>query len=189
MITLKEEVPSFVTSICHALLKQGVDVSGLQADHVCYRTETQEQYTSLVEALSRSSQDFSLLVESEVGGRLIATFKLKAPIHSSDGNHAVDVVEIPSPKEGSPYSAGLEHVEFVIGNSTNMSPKNSDDHQDELTQWMRKHSQVEWNSKGLKKTSNPDVSTTLILDKGSSASAKFHLLPLELVLEAEKIEA
>ena len=98
------------------------------------------------------------------------------------------MVEIPSPKEGSPYSTGLEHVEFVIGNSTNISPKNSDEHQDELMQWMRKHSQVEWNSKGLKKTSNPDVSTTLILDKGSSASAKFHLLPLELVLEAEKVE-
>ncbi|MBV5336219.1 VOC family protein, partial [bacterium] len=70
-------------------------------------------------------------VESDIGGRPIATFKLTTPIEvrSRDGGtRFVDVVEIPSPKDGSPYGAGLEHVEFVVGDcggTETAPPRNS----------------------------------------------------------------
>mmetsp|Transcript_25130 Transcript_25130/g.38028 ORF Transcript_25130/g.38028 Transcript_25130/m.38028 type:complete len:142 (+) Transcript_25130:81-506(+) len=117
---LHERVPSFVTAIVAELKKSeyDIDVTDLQADHVCYRTESMAQYTELVEALqsSEAGGSFTLLVESEIGGRPIATFKLLQPIEIGSGNcrHSIDVIEIPSPKEGSPYDAGLEHKNLLL---------------------------------------------------------------------------
>lgn len=186
LATLDEEVPHFLSDVRMKLGEMAIDVADLVADHVCYRTESLEQYTSLVEALS-SSEACSLLVESEIGGRQIATFKLASSIKSSSGNHEVDVVEIPSPKEGRPYKGGLEHVEYVIGNSQNdsTSPANDEQHQATLEQWLHKHPHVEWDTKALHKESNPDVSVKLALPLVDPASAKFHLLPLEKVIQFE----
>jgi len=82
----------------------------------------------MVEAL-RSSNKFALLVQSEIGGRLVATFKIAAPIEIKvAGSDKTDVVEIASPKDGSPYDVGLEHVEFVIGEGTLEPPLNDEVH-------------------------------------------------------------
>jgi len=188
---LHEHVPPFISSIVAELKNQcNIDVSNLQADHVCYRTDSLEQYTSLVEALqSPDVDDFTLLVESEIGGRPIATFKLAEPIEilSADNCcHSIDVVEIPSPKEGSPYEAGLEHAEFVIGGSTDCkSPMNDDTHGEVLNSWMERYPEVSWNAKALHKQCNPDISTKLEIHDYGKVSIKFHLMPLEEVIEFE----
>jgi predicted metalloenzyme YecM len=145
---LRNQVPSFVSSIIMNLNSQyGMDVTNYQADHVCYRTATVYEYKRLVEALQADINNIRLLVESEIGGRSIATFKLAMPIEisnpcittgdggdSSSSTRRIDVIEIPSPKDGSPYTSGLEHVEFVIGNNrllhnNNYSPVNDNHHQ------------------------------------------------------------
>ena len=53
-----------------------MDVTNYQADHVCYRTETVYEYNRLVKVLLADTNNIHLLVESEIGGRSIATFKL-----------------------------------------------------------------------------------------------------------------
>jgi len=184
---LNEHVPPFVSSIVTGLNSEcAIDVSNLQADHVCYRTDSIEQYTSLVEAL-RSDDSFKLLVESEIGGRPIATFKLATPIEIKLANcdHSINVIEIPSPKEGSPYNAGLEHVEFAIGDGMYKSPMNDDSHQHALLSWMECYPSVSWNTKALHKKCNPDVSTKLDFADHGKVSVKFHLIPLEDVIEFE----
>ncbi|KAL7537665.1 hypothetical protein ACHAXR_011376 [Thalassiosira sp. AJA248-18] len=185
---LAEHVPQFVASIVSELNSQcNMDVTELQADHVCYRTDSIEQYTYLIDALqSAGTENFTLLVESDIGGRPIATFKLAVPIESEYVNHAIDVIEIPSPKEGSPYNAGLEHVEFVAGDGTHKSPMNGEAHQKALKAWMEMYPHVSWNTKAIDKQCNPDVSTKLELggDYGI-ASVKFHLIPLEDVIQFE----
>ena len=186
---LHEHVPYFVASIAAGLKSQcDMDVSDLQADHICYRTDTIEQYTILVEAL-QSSGDFALLVESEIGGRPIATFKLATPIEveSADSNHSIDVIEIPSPKEGSPYNAGLEHAEFVIGDDTCSDPSDSDVHQSAFKSWMEKYPSVSWNIKAMNKQCNPDISTKLEIEKYGKVSIKFHRMPLEDVIKFEVV--
>ena len=205
---LHEKVPSFVTAIVAELKKSqyyDIDVTNLQADHVCYRTETIEQYTALVEALQQSHQSveeasgesdsssFTLLVESEIGGRPIATFKLGRPIEIIGLGKSIDVVEIPSPKEGSPYDTGLEHIEFVIGDHDAdaggtqhyKSPMNDEVHATVLTAWMRKYPNISWNTKALNKQCNPDVSLKLDLPDYGRVSVKFHLTPLETVIKFE----
>ncbi|KAL7496221.1 hypothetical protein ACHAWT_009974 [Skeletonema menzelii] len=189
---LHERVPSFVTTIV-AKLKTSeyydIDVTNLQADHVCYRTESIQQYTELVKALqcSEASDSFILLVESEIGGRPISTFKLLQPIEIDSGNslHRIDVVEIPSPKEGSPYDAGLEHIEFVIGDGKHNSPINDEVHATALDAWMRRYPCVAWNTKACHKECNPDVSFKMELCDYGKVSVKFHLMPLEAVIKFE----
>ena len=184
---LEEQVPSFVTSVSQELQSRfGLDVSSLMADHVCYRTDSLEQYTALVEALRSASDAYSQLIESEIGGRLIATFKLAKPIISEDGCHLINVIEITSPKEGRPYPAGFEHVEFVIGDGSHLSPMNSDAHQSAFDAWMEQYPAVKWDTKAKDKECNPDISTDKIeLDNYGTISVKFHLMSLEKVIMFE----
>ena len=84
----------------------------LYMDHVCYRLATDEEYTVMRDALAQRNE---LLVESIIGKRLIATFRLSRPFRYKD--RIIDVVELPAPKKGSPYPTGYEHVEFVVDRS------------------------------------------------------------------------
>ena len=64
-------------------------------------------------------------------------------VRSRDGStRFVDVVGIPSPKDGCPLGAGLEHVEFVVGDGSHESPANGDAHRVALTAWMEMHPSV-----------------------------------------------
>jgi predicted metalloenzyme YecM len=102
--------PSFVCNIIYLVTKKGIKLNtSFQIDHICYRTATQEEYISCKRELDEMG---SLLIESIVGGRPISCYKLKTPIVCSNGA-LIDVVELPSPKQGSPYVSGLEHIEFV----------------------------------------------------------------------------
>jgi hypothetical protein len=106
---LRKQVPLFVSSIITNLNNQhGMDVTNYQADHVCYRTETVYEYNRLVKALLADTNNIHLLVESEIGGRSIATFKLTVPIEIINpcvtagdigSTRLIDVIEIPSPVE------------------------------------------------------------------------------------------
>ncbi len=185
---LHERVPSFVNAIAAKLKtsEYDIDVSNLQADHVCYRTDSMKQYTELVGALqsAEASGSFLLLVESEIGGRPIATFKLLQPIEIGS-RYSIDVVEIPSPKEGSPYDSGLEHIEFVIGDGTHTSPINDEIHATVLGAWMQKYPSVAWSTKAYHKECNPDISFKMELCDHGRVSVKFHLMPLEQVIKFE----
>ncbi len=115
-----------------------------------------EEYSILVRALRTDVADFCLLVASDIGGRWIATLRFAVPIevgphHGGSGSdqRIIEVIEIPSPKDGSPYPAGLEHVEVVIFDGSHKSPMNSDVHQSALGSWMVMHPCVRWSIKAL----------------------------------------
>lgn len=77
-------------------------------DHICYRADSEDHYV----ALKNSFEAFGrLLIESEVNGRLIATFKLFTPIIYQDWR--IDLVELPAPKIGKLTVPGFEHIEIV----------------------------------------------------------------------------
>jgi len=183
---ISKQVPNFVEAIQVKLKEENnIDVSEYHADHVCWRTDSIEEYIGLVSALRSNTDDFDLLIESEIGGRLIATFRLVKGIPV--GDRIVDVVEIPAPKKGSPYKTGLEHMEFVIGgNKLPSSPMSDDNHLFTLDEFVRQHPQIQFNVKARSKTINPDVSMKVELDDFGVCSIKFHLVPLAKVIEYEK---
>ena len=99
----------FLDRIFQYLSAKKVDVKRYELDHICYRVETEERYQALKKSLTSIGE---LLTESQIGGRAIASIKLKKPIVYKD--RKIWVIELPAPKKGSFYKEGFEHVEFVI---------------------------------------------------------------------------
>ena len=218
LLTLQAQVPTFVQSVEAALWSDHtLDVSTYEADHVCWRTETWEEYEALVGSLKQQQQQqqdsvCKLLIESNIGGRPIATASLHeaiivpsratatASISTKSNSRSIQVIEIPAPKEGSFYKRGLEHVEFVIGDSTTSSsttftsnnkdaltPKNDHRHQSILEDFMKEYPSIPWNTKAKSKNVNPDISLKVYLKKDfGQCSVKFHLMPLAEVIAYEK---
>lgn len=156
------DVNNFLAKVFDALSRDGVDVSGCELDHVCYRVETSERYGELKQKLASQGE---LLVESEVGGRLIATYKLRQPILYQ--TRKIECVELPSPKKGTVYAEGLEHAEFVIGV--------------DFENFMKAYPLVNFDTSALSKSVNPDVRVQY-----DGFSVKFHRESLEQVIEKEK---
>ena len=186
---LLEQVPIFIKNVEETLWQNyHLDVSVYEADHVCWRTETIKEYSQLVNALKAASDDeCTLLIESNIGGRPIATFSFPKGIDA--GDRTIRAVEIPAPKEGSPYKRGLEHVEFVIVTSPEDqpdSPRNDATHQSLLDLFMKKAPSIKWDTRAKQKEINPDVSLKFQLEQFGKCSAKFHLMPLADVIEYEK---
>ena len=163
-------------------------VSDYECDHVCYRTSSASEYASIMAELQNSS--CTLLIESEIGGRQIASFALDPPIQSPTG-HTVGTLELPSPKPGRAYESGLEHAEFVIpADPRCTSPSSAEfDHESALLQFAAKNSLLNFDRKALNKDVNADLSITVDLTAADfgMCSVKFHLMPLPQVIEWEKL--
>jgi predicted metalloenzyme YecM len=79
-----------------------------QLDHLCYRTETIEEYEDVMKKFAILGRN---LGEEEIQGRPISVILLDEPIES--GGWIIDYLEIAAPKPSSFYASGLEHAEFV----------------------------------------------------------------------------
>ena len=158
----KQPVKNFLDSIFHKINEIGIDVSTYKLDHICYRVSLDEDYMRFKKLLTTSAD---LLSESEINGRPICCFKLNEPIIY--GNRKVDVFELPSPKLGSRYDEGYEHVEFVITDS--------------LHDFVSKYPTLDFDKKGMKKIVNPDLRLQL-----GTICVKFHEQAIEEVIEIEK---
>lgn len=135
----------------------------LFCDHLCYRVETEEAYQQKKNQLSELA---TLLHEAIIGGRLVATYKLKQPV--AFGDRRIPCIELPAPKPGSPYPAGLEHIELVIKES--------------FESFMARNAHLSFDTKAMAKGINPDIQLSI----PPGYSVKFHHMPLEEVVEMEK---
>mmetsp|Transcript_24147 Transcript_24147/g.70841 ORF Transcript_24147/g.70841 Transcript_24147/m.70841 type:complete len:197 (-) Transcript_24147:254-844(-) len=177
---LRVDVPPFVLGLRGLLETAGVATCAYTCDHVCHRTSSQQEYTSLRDGLLALPETVELLVEGEIGGRMISTFRFREPIVVEE-SYSVACLEVPAPKPGKPYATGLEHAEFVL-EGTLRSPVGDDKARQGLETFMASHPGVRWDTRALHKAVNPDVSATF----EGGISAKFHLCPLEEVIEWEK---
>ena len=154
---------SFLRKLFAALAEHEVDVSRLPLDHLCYRVESAEQYQALRTDLDMKAV---LLGEHQIGGRLIATYRLLNPFHFEGRN--IDVLELPAPKPGSPYPAGFEHAEFVANEG--------------LMEFTLRYPRLAWDQSGMDKTINGDVRLRF-----DGFSVKFHRRALADVIADEKV--
>lgn len=156
-------VPAFIESIVEESLNIGIDIRTYSMDHFCFRVETQEQYDSYKAAFNAHGK---LISEAHISGRPIATFKLTQGIRILE-NRMIDCIEIPAPKEGTPYPLGLEHVECVVPEA--------------LTVFIQRFPHLKFDLRAMKKPINPEVALKL----PSGKSVKFHNQSLEQVIEIE----
>lgn len=149
----------FLKKVFSSLKKDGIDVSGYELDHICYRVETLERYHKLKKVLEKHGK---LLSETIIAGRPIATYKLKELFIFRD--KTIKCIELPCPKKSSPYQEGFEHVEFVI----NLS----------FQDFMKKYPSIKFETGASSKEVNPDIQI-----KYAGFSVKFHHNTLEYVIK------
>ena len=150
----------FISNIFSRLEENKIDVSNYQLDHICYRVETWERYLQLTKVLANKGE---LLAETMIGGRPIASFLLEKPFFYK--NRSINCIELPSPKEGSPYREGFEHVEFVIDLP--------------FEEFIQKYPSLNFKTKGMNKAVNADISI-----KFPEGVVKFHHHTLEYVISS-----
>lgn len=153
---------AFLDALLPALWKDLPAARPWPIDHLCYRVADEAGYQHWRHRLLTAG---TLLAETPIGGRPIATFRLHAPL--LHGEQAVHLVELPAPKAGSPYAEGWEHAELVTPVP--------------LTELLREHPHLNWGTSELHKPLNP----ALRLQYGAF-SIKVHTLPLDAVIAAEQ---
>lgn len=140
-------------------------------DHLCYRTETVADYEQLRDALAAKH---TLLVESLIGGRRIASFRLATPL--SYCARSIPLVELPEPKAGSFYATGWEHAELVTDGPLPAFT--------ERLPALLAVGPEAFDRRGLTKARNADLRVKL----GNGMSVKFHERSLAEVI-AEELDA
>lgn len=157
---------AFLDTIFLGLESLAIDTIKYECDHLCYRVDTPEKYLLKKGQLAKHGE---LLSEAVIGGRLICTFLLSAPLVYK--NRKIRMIELPNTKVGSPYPEGLEHAEFVIGN-------------EQFSNFIQRHPKVHFDTRAMTKSRNADVSVTV----GDRFTVKFHQQPLDIVIQEEKLE-
>ena len=158
---INQAIP-FLEKITKKINETGININSLEIDHLCYRTSSEQNY---LEVKSYFQQQGELLIESEVNGRLIATYKLKKPIHFKEW--IIDLIEVPAPKANKRTLEGFEHIEIVIEESFSM--------------FMNQYSDLEFVTKGMDKNLNPEIEIEFM-----DCAVKFHHKSLEQVIHIEK---
>lgn len=148
----------FLDRVFAALAQDAIDVSQYELDHICYRVASPGRYEELRAALLPLGE---LLTEKLINGRPIASFKLHSPLVYQD--RKIDGLELPSPKPGSPYPEGYEHVEFVVPEG--------------LEAFQKRYAHLSFDTKGLHKSINADLRRAY-----EGFSVKFHEQSLEYVI-------
>jgi len=154
---------TFIDTIAKKLKQNGFDLNDFsQMDHICYRTVSLDNYAHKKEELSGIAD---LLGEKLVNNRLIAVFRLREPIIQNGWR--VDCIELPAPKEGSPFEEGLEHAEMVI--------------YDNKEKFLEKYKDKNFDMKSADRGINPEIGFYF-----DQYAVKFHLLSLATVLFIEE---
>ena len=153
----------FLDKIFKSLDNLNINLDNNLLDHLCYRVSTEQEYQEKKDQLLKCS---TLLIEADVNGRPISTFKFDQPI--SYKSRKIELIELPSPKKNTNYTTGLEHVEFVI--------------EEGLDKFMEKYPNIDFDKSGMSKGLNPELRVSL----ADNLSVKFHPISLEKVIEIEK---
>ena len=152
----------FLKKILGHLHDSSFDISNWEIDHLCYRTESNEDYKLAKNYFSSIS---SLLIESQVGGRPIATYKLFRPIEY--GDYIIDLIEVPAPKLTRASQKGFEHIEIVVDLP--------------FQDLIDRYPKINFTTKGLAKEINPELEIEF-----KDCAVKFHHKSLEQIINIEK---
>lgn len=160
---IAREAQSFLETVFSRLELEKIEIKKhWNIDHLCFRVCTSEDY---LKTSSEFLQFSKLLIESEVNGRLISTFRLNQPIFFKDW--VIDVIEVPAPKFGKITKHGFEHFEVVVDL--------------EFEDIIKMYPNVHFDISGLSKELNQELEINF-----GEYAFKFHHMSLESVIELEK---
>lgn len=155
---------SFLENIFSSLEEEGLSLEDWEIDHLCYRVESLVDYEKKQKEFSSFSK---LLIESEIGGRMISTFKLHDPLIYE--KRKIQVIELPAPKASRNDKEGFEHIEVVIPMS--------------FDYLISRYNHLVFDMSAINKKHNPELKF-----KMNHFQVKFHHNSLEKIIEQEKLE-
>lgn len=165
-----EGIEPFIVNINRGLDEARIDRGYLtEMDHVCYRVETNDRYDEIRTELAKATEWLlEVGAPAMINGRPIVTYQFIEPI--AIGDWTPSYLELPAPKEGSPYPEGLEHAEFVVRGGN-------------LATFQAAHPHLEdmFTEGGMNKSVNPELGL-----KAYGMSIKFHELALGKVVRIEQ---
>lgn len=151
-----------VANINRGLGEAGIASSELaMLDHLCYRTDSQENYEAILEKFSVLGKNIGEVI---VEDRPIAAIALDQPIVT--GGWTIPFLEVAAPKKGSPYPEGLEHGEFVTIKL--------------LEDFEKDHEDLEFIYNAMDRAINPELKL-----RQFGMSVKFHQLSLGSAIKIE----
>lgn len=103
----------FYTDLLENVSKKNIPVASFPLSHLCFRVATMQEYEKTHNELKHVSNAYSQHVYND---RPFSIFILKIP-RTYSKLQSVSLIELPSPKPSHPYSTGLEHIGFVVGES------------------------------------------------------------------------
>lgn len=162
--TYQKEASLFLEKLFFELQSLSIDYATWDIDHLCYRTESLSHYQKVKNDFSHFS---TLLIESPVNGRPIATYKLEKPWRF--GENFIDLIEVPAPKPNKITKPGFEHIEIVM-------PKN-------FEEIPKLYPTLSFEKNHHHKEFNPELVANLKV-----GDLKFHHQSLEVVINIEKME-
>ena len=141
---IRSAAPSFIESIITSLrqsynldiTKYGESGIPLEIDHICYRTETIEEYKTIQDEFKENPDKIKLLVESIIGGRPISVYEFLEPLticisESMTSNRLNDGLSDEANKNRSTYRTLVRCLELPSpkvdqnGKATLVAPANS----------------------------------------------------------------
>ena len=153
---------AYLQATLDRLADVGINVDGLEMDHIAYRTTSLQAYEDAKQKLLPYGR---LVSEARIRNRLIGLLVLDEPIIYR--SFRIPVVEVIAPKPGDVYPEGLEHIEFVVPRS--------------LQELVDAHPNVAFQTEAMNRINNPELKLKL-----DGARVKFHLCT---VLEAAEKQA
>lgn len=174
---------SFLNTLFSQLVNLGfseIELDNLQCDHICYRAETFTHYENLKKRILNHTCG-NLIEESMIDGRPISIFQLCKPITYRAWK--ITCLELVSPKLGSYYKPGLEHIELVI-----LPDGNDDDMIDSITSlnaFANSHPYLQFDFK----SSNKHINAHIKLNLDNNICVKFHARPLLDVCKYERLHS
>lgn len=158
-----DNIGGFLNEFLKRLDEAGVDISGMEIDHLGYKTNSEEEYLQMEPEILKMSVQVH---DNVVRGRRVRAFKLNNPIIYR--NYQIGVIEIICPKEGEIIKSGWEHAEIV--------PKVP------LQEFVNKYPNLEWDTTIMNANEFPMVKLKL----GDDMQAKFPRYPiLESIKQAK----
>ncbi len=103
-------IEPFLAGVIAGAKVDGINLESYVIDHVCYRTNSIEEYAELRRMLDCYGK---CIGEYIISGRPIATFLLDTPIEYK--NFKIECLELPAPKNGKQYEEKWEHAECSVG--------------------------------------------------------------------------
>jgi predicted metalloenzyme YecM len=155
---------TFLQTIFEKIEAAGFDMADFsQADHMCYRVTSLEQYEQKKQAMAKVG---TLLGENIINGRPIADYLQHTPVLY--GKWRIDAIEIPAPKAGKSFPEGLDHIELVM--------------YDDQKTFLKKYNDKQFNMNAADRGINPEIGYQL----DDRLSVKFHLINLAAAVYLEQ---